>query len=115
MTQPTRQSFAWAHFPSPPKSIAWIAPPCTIRTTRAGSPGGLNGAGTTAGAPACGLLEHLAQRLPAGPRDEGCDRDRPQSMDRTIEEDDEEKDPEPEERPRYGHAEFGTSFLRPGA
>ena len=58
-----------------------------------------------------GLLQHLAQRLAAGLRDEGGDRDRPQPMDRTVQEDDEEEDSEPEERPRHGHAEVRDVVL----
>ncbi len=58
-----------------------------------------------------GLLEHLAKRLATCLRDERGDRDRPESMDRAIEEDDEEEDPEPEERPCHGHAEVRDVVL----
>ncbi len=45
-----------------------------------------------------GFLEDLAQRLAPGPRDESGDCDRPQPVDRAVEEDDEQQYPEPQER-----------------
>ena len=51
------------------------------------------------------LLEHPTQRLATSLCDERGDGDRPEPVDRTIEEDHEQEDPEPEERSRHRHAE----------
>ena len=57
------------------------------------------------------LFEHLAERAPPSSGDERGDRHRPESMDRAVEEDDKEQNPEPQVGP--GQASRPGSGRRP--
>ena len=106
----TRLECSCAQPPSPRKSIAWIAPPCVIRTTSDGSPGAVVRSGND-----CRRIrprrlgKDLAERTPSGLGDERRDRNRPQPVDRAVEEDDEQEHPEPEERPASVTPRLGTA------